>query len=465
MGSGEEALKAFCMGSCEKPYDLVLMDWKMPGMNGVEATRRIREDKRLQGIPVIMMTAFDREELLEEARQAGVNAFLMKPIKQSLLFDTIMEAFGQKVYLPNGRKGDDTWEYEKILENLTGTRVLLAEDNPINQQVAIEILENAGMVVDAVDNGRRALAAVFEKVYDVVLMDIQMPEMDGYQASLKIREQENKKGNNAIPIVAMTAHAMKGDREKCLAAGMNDYVTKPININKLFTTLVKWVKKREGDAPVKPKSPNLDKSSADIVFPEELSGIDIEAGLSRLNGNRKLFNKLLIEFGGKYTHTGEEIRQAIEAGDYESDRSAAHMIKGMAGNLAAESVFEAARKLEDVIKDKKHGEYDICLRQLEEELTRVRISAKELKTEETASGDKGTDHRQARKLLMKLSDLVEEDDLESEDCLNELKGSLDLKRFGKQIEEIERFISAFDFDRAKDPLLELGKELGITLKG
>jgi signal transduction histidine kinase/CheY-like chemotaxis protein/transcriptional regulator with GAF, ATPase, and Fis domain len=157
VGSGEEALAVFDGKAGEKPYDLVLMDWKMPGMNGLETTRRIRENKCFQGIPVIMMTAFDRMPLQLEACQAGVNAFLTKPIKPSLLFETIMEVLDQKICLPETIKGEGTGEYERMLKGLRGIRVLLAEDNPINQKVAIGILENAGLVVDTVENGRQAL--------------------------------------------------------------------------------------------------------------------------------------------------------------------------------------------------------------------------------------------------------------------------------------------------------------------
>jgi HPt (histidine-containing phosphotransfer) domain-containing protein len=296
-------------------------------------------------------------------------------------------------------------------------------------------------------------------------MDIQMPEMDGHQASRKIREQAMEKGIDAIPIIAMTAHAMKGDREKCLAAGMSGYVTKPINISKLFKTIDKWVKQKADAAPVKSERPDRDKASADIVFPEKLSGIDIEAGLTRLSGNRTLFKKLLIEFGDRYTHTGEKIRQAMETGDLESARRIVHTIKGMAGNLAAESVFEAAGKLEKAIRDKHTDIYDRCLTYFEGELRRVRRAVLELKSEKSIIMDNITDPGQAQNLLVKLMALLEGDDLETEDCFNELKKIMDKKRFGKQMDAIEAFISEFDFDRAKAPLLELGTELGIALKG
>ncbi len=465
VGSGEAALAVFDGKAGEKPYDLVLMDWKMSGMNGLETTRRIRENKCFQGIPVIMMTAFDRTSLQLEARQAGVNAFLTKPIKPSLLFETIMEVLDQKTCLPEAMKGEGAGEYEKMLKGLRGIRVLLAEDNPINQKVAIGILEDAGLFVDTVENGRQALAAVFEKVYDVVLMDIQMPEMDGHQACRKIREQAMEKGIDAIPIIAMTAHAMKGDREKCLAAGMTDYVAKPINIKNLFTTLGKWVKQRANNAPGNSESPGRDKVPVDIVFPKKLPGIDIEAGLARLNGNRKLFKKLLIEFDNSYTHVGGEIRQAVEMGDLESARRIAHTIKGVAGNLSAGSVFEAAENLGKALKTEPADTCGRCLTYLETELRRVRMAVKELAVEETVFVDIQIDPEQTNGLLVKLVGLLEGDDLEAEDCFSELKRAMDLKRYGKQMDAIEALISEFDFGRAKTALLAIGTELGIRLKG
>ena len=272
VGSGEEALHTLSRKDIKLPFDLILLDWKMEGMNGFETSRKIRRNKRLHDIPIIMMTAYDREELIAESLEAGVDALLTKPIKQSVLFDTIMDVFGEtKLHVVDKTSSVSKINEESIISNLQGSHVLLAEDNPLNRRVAVEILGNGGIHVDIAENGKEALASVFLKDYDAVLMDIQMPEMDGYLASSKIREKENAEQREPVPIIAMTAHAMKGDREKCLAAGMNDYVTKPIDTQKLFATLAHWIKHRVNNTPEsKTETGNKTTTNERESFPKNL---------------------------------------------------------------------------------------------------------------------------------------------------------------------------------------------------
>jgi CheY-like chemotaxis protein len=231
--SGEEGLAELEAAPRDEPFELVLMDWKMPGMNGIEASKRIKGHPHLSKIPaVILVTAYGREEIMQEAEKAGLEGFLIKPVNSSLFFDTIMQALGKDVRKssPAVRQRDQEVE---LLQNIHGARVLLVEDNEINRQVAKEILTGAGLEVFLANDGQEAVDAVGKEHYDAVLMDIQMPVMDGYLATEAIRSDPRCKD---LPIIAMTAHAMAGDREKCLAAGMNDHVTKPIDPEQLFST-------------------------------------------------------------------------------------------------------------------------------------------------------------------------------------------------------------------------------------
>ena len=248
--TGEAGLAALTACPPEDPFQLVLLDWKMPGLNGVEVARRITGDPALAARTsrILMVTAYGREEIMREAAASGVNAFLVKPVGPSVLFDTIMETFGREA--PRRvRAVQQAAPSAAGLAAIAGARVLLAEDNEINQQVAQEILEGAGLAVTVAENGREAARMARETPYDLVLMDIQMPEMDGFTATRLIRE---KLDAEALPIVAMTANALAGDRDKSLAAGMNDHVTKPIDPEELFAALVRWIRPGQRSAPAPP---------------------------------------------------------------------------------------------------------------------------------------------------------------------------------------------------------------------
>ena len=242
--SGPEGLAELEKASPSQPYRLVIMDWKMPGMDGLEATRLIKHHSQLTKIPaVIMVTNYGREEIMHQADQAGLDGFLIKPVGPSLLFDAIMQTFGHEVAgRPHVAESVDDAEARARI-SLEGARILLVEDNEINQQVASEILAAVGVSVTLANNGQEAVQAVSGNDFDAVLMDVQMPVMDGYEATRRLRQDPRFQ---TLPIIAMTAHAMAGDREKSLAAGMDDHVTKPIDPEALFRTLEHYVGKPAG---------------------------------------------------------------------------------------------------------------------------------------------------------------------------------------------------------------------------
>ena len=257
--SGEAALRELEETPDDDPYRLVLMDYVMPGMNGIEAARRIKGLQRLAGVTtLIMVTAYGRDELVEEAREAGLAGFLEKPITPSTLLDTILNVLCRQGGLRLGGKKADQWKINAA-ESIRGANILVAEDNKINQQVARDLLTQAGIWVTLANNGREAVDLALNKDYDLILMDIQMPEMDGYEAARVILGHESR---IHPPIIAMTANAMSGDREKCLEAGMKDHVAKPIEPEVLFDTLAKWISIDEKrPAPVPEESPECQGSS------------------------------------------------------------------------------------------------------------------------------------------------------------------------------------------------------------
>jgi CheY-like chemotaxis protein len=361
---GEDALAQLHAARQDgRPFDLVLMDWKMPGMDGIETSRRIRATAELAELPIVMVTAFGREHQSEEGEAAGINAFLTKPVQQSVLFDTLMQVLSQgssEIGAPR------TMVTKKSVRpvGLEGAHLLLAEDNVINQEVAVGILSAEGITVDVANNGVEAVDMVGRKSYDAVLMDMQMPEMDGYDAARRIREDDSLAD---LPIIAMTAHAMEGDREKCLNAGMNDYVTKPIDPKQLFEVLGNWV---EVESPPDSSEHAATEPAAQPALPE-LPGFDTAAALARLGGNEPLYRKLLTDLARGHRDDCDKIREAIAAGDLEAARRIAHTLKGVAGNLSAQALQQAAAEAESMLRAIADGTPDTDLDQGLAELGRV----------------------------------------------------------------------------------------------
>jgi len=357
--SGAEGITELEHAPEDKPFELVVMDWQMPGMDGIEASRRIKHHRRLIKKPaIVLVTAYGREEVMQQAEEVGLEGFLLKPVNPSMLFDTIMQAFGEAAPAIS-RVAQKQEQEAEALKHIQGARLLLVEDNEINQQVAREILEGAGLNVAIANNGQEAVDAVKENRYDAVLMDVQMPVMDGYTATRKIREWESEIRNaefSKIPIIAMTAHAMAGDEDKSLQAGMNGHVTKPIDPDQLFSTLQEWVIPRENRARVQPAEVPVERPESDKTLtqpeqlPEDLPGFDLSDGLKRLLENKRLYRKLLLSFAADYGETANDIRTALDAEDFELAHSLVHNVKGLAGNLAATDLQAAAVNLEKLVK-------------------------------------------------------------------------------------------------------------------
>jgi len=346
VASGREAVAEIESARSADPYKLVLMDWKMPGMDGIEATSRIKASPGLSRIPaVLMVTAHGGDEVRREAEKAGNDGLLVKPVTPSVLYDTIVHIFHEG---DGGAAGPSPCEKLEVqgLDGIRGARILVAEDNEINRQIARELLESEGFFVTSAEDGKVALdkisaGAEGEDFFDVVLMDVQMTEMDGYAATREIRKLPPPAGH--VPVVAMTAHAMEQERDRCLAEGMNDFVPKPIDPQLLFSTLVKWV--RPGNRPLpESASPAVSQGVADL--PEAIPGVDVPGGLARLGGNRKRYRDMLLKFHEGREETDRRIQEALAASDLEAVRARAHAVKGTAANLGAHALSLAAAELE-----------------------------------------------------------------------------------------------------------------------
>ena len=342
---GEEAVRKAIQA--EAPFDLILMDWKMPKKSGIIAAKEIRNCPTLKKQPQItMVTSYGREEVRQEAEDAGLEAFLIKPVNQSLLYDTIIQVMGTEIDHEEIHDSEES-PTKDHLAHIRGASILLVEDNKINRLVATELLEHEGIQVTAAHNGKEAIQKVteFENRFDMIFMDLQMPIMDGYEATLTIRKDDRFK---ELPIIALTADAMKGVVERTQEVGCNGYITKPIDPEELIQTVAKWVKP---DANRKIVDSSLPKNvhDPDTEQPMLFNAINVESGLKRVAGNRRVYKKILFQFL-ETADTFPQVQQLLEAGDRKTAERIIHTLVGVAGNLGAEALFDSVKKLELRIK-------------------------------------------------------------------------------------------------------------------
>jgi two-component system sensor histidine kinase/response regulator len=357
--SGAESIAAVRRADATAPYDVVFMDWRMPGLDGLEASRQIKRDTTLTQQPaIVLVTAFEREEVREEAERLQLDGFLVKPVTKSMIVDTLVNLFGEPRHGGTvvGTAADEP------ADRLRGARLLLVEDNEINQQIAVELLESAGATVRVAGNGREGVQILSEgpdpPPFDVVLMDLQMPELDGFQATAKLRADRRLTG---LPIIALTAHATIEERQRCLAAGMNDHIVKPIDPAVLLDTVSRYYRpapKPETRAAPPADAPRRDaptaRPPAGISVPDEpalpaVEGLDAAEGLLRVAGNRSLYLKLLRQFVALQAEAPLRITEALSVGDHAAGERLAHTLTGVAGNLGAGRVQAIAAALEPAI--------------------------------------------------------------------------------------------------------------------
>jgi PAS domain S-box-containing protein len=348
-----------------EPYQLVLLDAMMPGMDGFAVAQYISQEPDLTGAAIMMLTSADRQGDAARCRSLGLAAYLVKPVKLNELQRVIAAAMGQDSSASsygnsarlNGSKPQNTKTV--VATSMRSLEILLAEDNAVNQRVAVRLLQGHGHSVTVVNHGGEAVAALERKAFDLVLMDVQMPEMDGFEATGLIRKREAE-SDRYTPIVAMTAHAMKGDRERCLAAGMDDYISKPVQREELLRIL-NWASDQSrmrfetGDPAEDGDSPRA-------------SAIDRASALERLGGDEELFAELATLFRQEAPRFLQEIREALAAGDAVGVQRTAHGLKGAAGYLGGKLVADLGFKLEQIGGSKDLTAAPVALQSLEEEL-------------------------------------------------------------------------------------------------
>jgi len=339
--SGVEALE-YLSDMKTKHIDIIFMDLKMPGIDGIETSKKIRLDLKLD-IPIILLTAFGEENTKSLAREAGINGFLIKPSNCLTIYNKIMDILGKEelkqITQDQEEKTSQTFSNKKELK---GYRVLVAEDNPTNQDIAKAVLEQAGIVVTIADNGEEAIKNIYNNDFDAVLMDLQMPIMDGYTATKEIRK--NKKFND-LPILAMTAHALESDKDNCLKAGMDFYISKPINQHILFDVLSKTFKQ---------KRKNLKNISSNIRSNDNIKQTDfnVNYGVEKLGLNQDIYTNILIRFKAKHIDIINKIKNSYHIKDWDEVTKIAHSLKGAFSNIGANRASFYASSLEMLCKEK-----------------------------------------------------------------------------------------------------------------
>jgi two-component system sensor histidine kinase/response regulator len=455
VSSGQEAIAAVGQNDAARPYDVVFMDWRMPGMDGIQAARLIKENAHLKTRPaVVLVTAFGREEVREEAERIQIDGFLLKPVTSSMLFDTLVTLFAG----PTRDRAVVTTEMDRHANRLRGLRVLLAEDNEINQQIAVELLEGVGAKVGVASNGLEAVRKLLDEPlppkYDVVLMDLQMPEMDGYQATSKIRSDARFA---SFPIIAMTAHATIDERQKCLAAGMNGHVSKPIDPSSLFDTLERYVVPTAEAADV-PEEPARTAPGEAAMLPEVL-GLNTKEGLLRVAGNEKLYMKLLCQFSKTEVDAGQRIAFALAENDRALAERLAHSVKGAAGNLGATVVQNAAADLEEAIAtsvpaaeiEVRRASLDDCIGSLIRGLKPVLERAD---VERTQSGDPA----QVREAVEQLSRYLADSNAAAIEYFETVAPHLRIFFGSDKFGHFADLVQSYAFSEAYEELLAAGRE-------
>ena len=445
--SGQDGYEA--IANTDKKYDLVFLDYKMPKLNGIQTYKKIKTIVNKPIPKTIMITAYSQDNILEEITKLGIQNYLTKPVSPSTLYDTIIEVLN-----PNQIQNKILINKEEFdTEKLNNIKILLVEDNKLNQEFAKVLLQSVNISVDIANDGIEALNMVKSKIYDTVLMDIQMPNMDGLTATKLIRDiQNNDKYFKDLPIIALSANALVGDRQKSLDAGMNEHISKPIVPNELFSTIKKFLKD------FKPTNITYNATVSEEINSLSHEVIDAKEALARIGGNETAYIKLLKQFSLKYKDVFKDIEYLRNNKDIKNLKNKIHEIKGVAGNLSAKKLFATLNiindslKIDETPKNNIYEELKKDFNDLFQEISNLTVKR---------SDKKEFDKDKARKLLGTIKDNLESDIVICENSLEELIPYLE----GEYISfsnNLSQALNEFDIDKAfnliEDFLQELNSE-------
>ncbi|MBF0453284.1 MAG: PAS domain S-box protein [Magnetococcales bacterium] len=467
--SAEEALGLLSQSGEKQPtpFDLLVVDWQMPGMNGVALAHQIQARAEYADMPVLILVGSqEREEVESLCSQLRRVALLRKPVNLMDLQNRILTLFNQAI--PQQSQGSEDGAGAKGLQDLAGARFLLVDDLPDNLEILTEILIPYGIEVFRANDGQEAVDRVVNSpgFFDGILMDIQMPGMDGYEATRLIRSHPEE----TVPIIAMTASAMVQDVKKCLEIGMNDHVAKPIEVEHLFATLLKWVEvDEERRAPIRAdrgESRDDKTERQGFVLPERLPGIDREDGLRRFEGNGGLLAKMIGQFIREYGDISAALAHHLESGERGEALALLHQVKGLAGNISATEIFHVCRALEERLNDQSEEPLSPLLLRLQKGIEQLKDSAQILTEQEVLASCgvvKVVEEVDPEKILQwaaELSIYLDRRDLQSDNHLEMIKAALSgLPEFIYDLKRLESCLSRLDNVGAKEPLTEIVRKL------
>ena len=449
------------------PADLILMDYHLPGIDGITAARQLKGLTDVRIPPIIVISGYIRDEDIERVKSAGIESYLTKPVKQAVLVDTISELFGyHREPAPAPVTGANTGT---MPAGAAGVRVLLVEDNPTSRRVVGDLLRSAGVTVETVGDGFEAVAAVQAGRFDAVFMDVQMPGMDGLEATRRIRSEAGRTVPADLPIIAMTAHTTAEDRQRCRAAGMDGHVAKPVDRDALFSALRRFIpalSDLEGPGKVVPTAP--------AGLPERLPGIDLAAGIARMGGDPAGYASVLAGFIRDHGGAVDELAAPIADGDLRTAAARAHALKGAAGNVSAVGLADAARSLETVCRTGSPPSPEM-IEAVRWELARVIAAADRIEellpptpTEISPVNEKA-DNRETEPpafltLLESLQAAIRDrDPVASDEILHQIRRYFWLDGLETLLDELDDQIRNYDFDEAQTVLREILRTLTYTL--
>ncbi|MFZ5572816.1 MAG: response regulator [Thermodesulfobacteriota bacterium] len=436
-------------GSTE-PFGLVVTDWRQPpGLDGVALAQALGKDPSLAGTAVIVKTFFCRRSDMEQAAAAGIRAVVNKPIARQRFFEILLEALGKRTDEQPARDEAISAEDHRTGADIAGKHILLVEDNVLNQQIVADVLTRAGLRVEIAANGQEALGRLAEGVYDAVLMDVQMPVMDGFETTRLIRGQARFRD---LPIIAMTARTVEEDAGRCLAAGMNGYIDKTIDATRLVNTLAGHIQRLHNTE--RPSLPPRTTDGQPGQWHGDPPGIDVAAVLKRVEGNRRTLLKLFQGFEREYAGGVRKIQAAYRSGDIEDCIRCVHTLKGLAGNISAPGLYAAAADLEKALQTGNRPETEICLAHCQKALDMVLDSIRQSAFMEDPApalpeSPPVRDSRRKAALLAELERLLAENNYKALDIIEELKQCAHDARYGDFLHTLDEQIGRFQFKEAQ----------------
>ncbi|MCU4675668.1 response regulator [Catenovulum sp. 2E275] len=448
-------------------YDLVIMDWKMPEMDGIQAAKMIKKELNIKHLPAILMvSAYDKDEARKLGKSAGIDAFIEKPVNESALLNALTECLTLDL-LEEDEECFDQENKSKVVD-LSNVKLLLVEDNKLNRQVAAGFLRHTGIQIDIAENGLQAIDKVLNQTFDLVLMDIQMPEMDGLTATQEIRNIERFAD---LPIIAMTAHAMEGDKKRSLDAGMNDHLTKPVDPNELYRCIIKWVNREKINpviAKAKTKS-KIDSTDSQLFSLQTIGLLDVADALNKMHGKKALYIDLLITFIEENQSLVEELKALKSQEQFNTLKLKVHSLKSNAAYIGASQLSKDAAEVESLLEANEPFEYEfqamleklsslvIALQDISPQMPDNTFTKKETAIHKVYSSD------DVEKIFVQISLYLKESNAKVEDYISDLKQLAFQLENGDIVEELIRLIDDVEYKQALNLIEENKYNLQLSM--